>query len=163
MEVVRCREMSVDYPAALSDAWGPKHHKTKFLVSASEIFSDLLRQLLRHRLFPAQHSTDIRPSDAEHLCELVSATDLLLKPPQIFKRLVHRRGYWIGFLAQRLSGAEKLHQGSVGYPFALFQARKRVVRNPRFPDECAITDCVLLLNVEHGRGDGTSISQLDPW
>ena len=45
------------------------------------------------------------PADAEQLGELVPTADLLLKPPQVFKRLVHRRGYWIGFLAQSLGSA----------------------------------------------------------
>jgi hypothetical protein len=118
-------------------------------------------QFLRHRLFPTQHTTDIRTRDTEQVGELVSAADLLLEPPQIFERSVHRRGYWIGFLAQRLSGSEQLHQGSVGDPLARAQARKRVVRNLRLIEQLAITNPVSLLNVEYRSGDGGPVSQFD--
>ena len=118
-------------------------------------------QLLRHRLLPSQHPTEIRAADAKQLGELVPSTNLLLEPPQIFKRLVHRGGDGIGFLAQSLGSAEQLHQGSVGYPLALSQAGERMMRNLRLIEQFAVTDPVSLLNVEHRSGDGSPISQLD--
>jgi hypothetical protein len=44
-------------------------------------------QLLRHRFFASQHTTDIRPGDAKQSGELISTPDLLLKSPQISKSL----------------------------------------------------------------------------
>jgi hypothetical protein len=56
-------------------------------------------------------------------------------------------------LAQSLGSTEEFHQGSVGYPFALFQARKRMVRNLCLIDQFSVTDLILVLNVEYRSGE----------
>ena len=119
--------------------------KSQFVTDMSEP----LDQLLRHRLFPAQDPPEIRPGDAKQLRELVPPANLIAKPPQVFERLVHRRGDGIGFLAQSLSGAEELHQRRVGDALALAQAGKRVMGNLRLFEQFAITDPISLLNVEN--------------
>src|SRR5271156_1696302 len=108
--------------------------EVSFLVSIFEIFGNLLGQLLCHWLFSAQHAPNVRPSNPEQLGEFIPTTDCLLESSQIFKRLVHRGGHWVSFLAQSLCSTEEFHQGRICYPSVFSQAGHRVMRNLRFID-----------------------------
>ena len=127
----------------------------KFRPVSGEVLPDsieVLDQLLRHRLFPAQHPTKIGTCDAEQLGELVPPANLFPQPPQLRQRLLLCRADRIGLLTQSLRGAEELHQGSVGDPLALAQAGKRVTGDLRLFEQSPITDVISLLDVEDRGG-----------
>jgi hypothetical protein len=84
-------------------------------------------QLFRHRLLTFQHPSDVRSAYAKQVGKLIPPTNLLLKPPQLSKRLVQRCCKRIGLLAQSLSSPKQLHQGRIGDPLPIAEAGKRVM------------------------------------
>ena len=79
----------------------------------------------------ATPSTEIRSSNAEELSKFIPPANLNAQPPQLFKRLVHRCGGGVGFVAQSHSRAEDLHQGCVGDTLTFAHVSERVTESDR--------------------------------